>query len=331
MRRFALLACAVVLAAACGGSAHAGSAGKTVTDNAIPPPAPNVRALPPAQPSGSTTALATPYYERCGASLGRAYQRAKGPGTVTTFKLRSPDTSQTVRQVWVYRPGGVRDDAKLPIVYYLHGYPGNGAGPWTKQDNAGLLDRYFAGGARPFVVVTMDGTGTKHPDSEWGDSVDGADRVESFILDRVIPRVEGAHRRDACHRAIAGFSMGGYGAMNLAQRHPDVFGQVAAIAGYFKIDDPDHVFARNPAVERANSPDQQVQRMRGLRIFLLDGGQENLQLVKGESDRLAGLLIDGRITVVLDYAPGEHTMDYAFAQAPAVIAFLQTGWAPRPV
>jgi len=33
------------------------------------------------------------------------------------------------------------------------------------------------------------------------------------------PAVEGAHRRDACHRAIFGFSMGGYGAMNLAQRH----------------------------------------------------------------------------------------------------------------
>lgn len=198
--------------------------------------------------------------------------RARGPGSVTVEKLRSPDGSQAVREVWIYRPGGVRDDARLPVVYVLHGYPGQAAGLWTRGDTARRLDAIFASGMRPFVVVTMDGEGRKHKDSEWADSVDGADRLESFILDRVIPSVEGDRRRDACHRAVAGFSMGGYGAVNLAQRHPDVYGQAVSIAGYFRIDDTDGVFANDPAVERANAPDQQVARMHGLRLFLLEAG-----------------------------------------------------------
>ena len=70
----------------------------------------------------------------------------------------------------------------------------------------------------------------------------------------VISAVEGAHRRDRRNRIIAGFSMGGYGAANLALRHPTVFGAVASFAGYFHIDDPDSVFGGDPRVESANDP-----------------------------------------------------------------------------
>lgn len=328
----AWLAAMAVAVGACGGSAQPGRPGVRTVTNSSTPPAVAQGPLAPAQPTGSDAALKTPYYRRCAAPLAHPPRwHAKPPGSVTVTKLRSPDTSQTLRRVWVYRPGGIRDDARLPVVYYLHGYPGSGAGLWTNRDTARRFDALFAAGARPFVVVSMDGDGTKHRDSEWADSVDGADRVESFVLQRVIPFVEGAHRRDACHRAVVGFSMGGYGAANLAQRHPDVFGQAVSIAGYFKVDDPDHVFGGDAAVERANSPDRQVARMGGLRVFLLDGGQENLQLVRGEANRLAGLLITNRITVVLEYAPGQHTSDYAFAQLPDVNAFLESGWRPRPV
>jgi S-formylglutathione hydrolase FrmB len=36
--------------------------------------------------------------------------------------------------------------------------------------------------------------------------------------------------------------MGGYGATNLALRHPDLFGQLVSVAGYHHVDDPDGVF-----------------------------------------------------------------------------------------
>ena len=46
------------------------------------------------------------------------------------------------------------------------------------------------------------------------------------MTDAAILAVEGTHMRDAAHRAIAGFSMGGYGVMNIAMQNRGVFGQV---------------------------------------------------------------------------------------------------------
>ena len=65
---------------------------------------------------------------------------------------------------------------------------------------------------------------------------------------------------------------------------------------------------------------------KGLRVFLLEAGQENEQLVKGEADRMAKLLIAEKIPVQLSYAPGTHSGEYAIAQEPAVSAFLQTAY-----
>jgi S-formylglutathione hydrolase FrmB len=294
--------------------------------------APRVAITPtPAKPTGSGAALTQPYSQRCERSLHAPLRaRPTRPGSVREIQLRSPDSSHGLRAVWIYRPGGVADTARLPVLYLLHGDPGGPSTLWTQGGGSRLLDSQFRAGDPPYVVVTLDGNGVKHSDSEWADSIDGADKIETFLLSVVIPAVEGSHRRDACHRAIAGFSMGGYGAMNLAQRHPDVFGQVASISGYFHIDDPDHVFGSNRAVQRANSPDQQIGRVRGLRIFLLDAGQAQLALVRGEAERFAHLLIAARIPVQLNFAPGSHNMQYALAQQPAVSAFLEDGWKPQP-
>lgn len=319
-RPFALISCGLALAfTGCGGGGR-GDLPRTTAEPATP-----------ATPTGSGTALSESYKRRCAASLSHDPPlHAHGHGSLRKLSLRSPDSSQTVRTIYIYRPGGIADTAKLPVLYLLHGLPGSASDLWTQFDGKKLLDAEFAHGATPYEVVTLDGHGAKHRDTEWADSADGADEVESFVLDVAIPAVEGSRGRDACHRAIAGFSMGGFGAMNLAQRHPDVFGQVAAIAGYFHLDDPDSVFGNSLAVQKANSPDQQVARMRGLRVFLLDAGQENVPLVKGETDRLAKLLVSEKIPVRLDYAPGVHSGDYAIAQEPEISAFLEAGWRPEP-
>jgi S-formylglutathione hydrolase FrmB len=251
--------------------------------------------------------------------------RPTRPGTVTVLHLRSPDRSAGLRDVLVYRPA-VADSARLPVLYLLHGLPGNPRQLLAQSGLVSALDRRFSRRGEPFVVAVPDGNGVHHSDTEWADSVDGYDRVETFVTKVVIPAVEGQHPRDVCHRAIGGFSMGGYGAMNLALRHPDLFGQVVSIAGYFRIDDPSGVFGGNAGVERANSPDQNVARGRGLRIYLLDAEQENLGLVKGEALRFARLLIAASVPVELRFAPGTHVPSYAATQRPEVLDFLEGGW-----
>jgi S-formylglutathione hydrolase FrmB len=51
------------------------------------------------------------------------------------------------------------------------------------------------------------------------DAADGSDRVEDRLLREVIPAVEGAIAATP-HRAIGGFSMGGFGSINLALPPP---------------------------------------------------------------------------------------------------------------
>jgi len=248
---------------------------------------------------------------------------APGPGHVEVLRLASPGQNG-LKDVWVYRPD-VPDSSSLPVVYFLHGVPGGAADVF----NAGLaqaLDREIAAGAKPFVVASPDGNGSSHDDTEWANAADGTDQIESFVVDVVIPAVEGDHPRDQAHRAITGFSMGGYGAVNIALRNRDLFGQVASIAGYFHIDDPAGVFGRNGAVESANRPLDHVDRAVGLRILLVDGDHDNEPVVAGESQRFAAALAGVGVTAELDIVPGGHDWQLVSSQFPTLVRFLNAGW-----
>jgi len=232
-------------------------------------------------------------------------------GRIEVMSVRSADRDVTVRDVWVYRPA-VPDSATLPVVYFLHGVPGTAADVFS-SGTAEALDRMFSSGMQPFVLAAPTGTGTFHADTEWADSEDGADRLETYIVDEVISAVEGAHRRDRRNRIIAGFSMGGYGAANLALRHPALFGAVASFAGYFHIDDPDSVFGGDRRVESANDPELLIKTVRDVRFWLAEGTSDTEPAVRGEALRfaaLAGSLVGPHDLVV---APGAH--DYAFVVA----------------
>ena len=246
-----------------------------------------------------------------------------GPGLVEVLHLAAPGQSG-LRDVWVYRPD-VPDSSSLPVVYFLHGVPGSAADVF----NAGLapvLDREIAAGAAPFVVAAPDGNGTRHDDTEWANAADGSDQIESFVTKVVIPTVEGDHPRDQAQRAIAGFSMGGYGAMNIALRHRDLFGQVAAIAGYFHIDDPAHMFGRDAAVESANRPFDHVDRAAGLRILLIDGDHDTEPVVAGETQRFASALAGKGVAAEVDIVPGGHNWRMVASQFPTLVRFVERGW-----
>ncbi|MEN3358882.1 MAG: hypothetical protein V7637_2864 [Mycobacteriales bacterium] len=248
-------------------------------------------------------------------------------GGLRVLRLPSPGSGR-LREVWVYRPPGVPESARLPVLYLLHGYPGDPGSFFDALAIGPMLATFVGAGGPPFVVVLPEGDGDTHTDSEWADSVDGTDRIETFVTSVVIPAVEGQNRRDAAHRAVAGFSMGGYGAMNLALRHRDLFGQVASLAGYFSIDDPDGVFGGRPAVVAANSPDRDLQAAHGLRILLSDGTDDDESVTRGETQRFAGLLGASGIPATTQLVPGaRHDANYVRQELPAVAAFLAAGWA----
>jgi S-formylglutathione hydrolase FrmB len=231
--------------------------------------------------------------------------------------------------VYVWRPD-VPETRRLPVLYFLHGVPSD---PKTIVEYEGLakqVQTYVAHGGTPFVLAVPDGNGSHHDDTEWADAADGSDRVEDRLMDEVIPAVEGAHRRDAGHRAIGGFSMGGYGSMNLALRHPEVFGSVASISGYFDVDDPSHMFDDRADVIAANRPDQHLTAARQVRIFLAAAADETNPVVKDEPQRFKKLLDDAGVPATLEVRPGGHDWDYVRSVLPDAFAFLARAWAKSP-
>jgi enterochelin esterase family protein len=144
------------------------------------------------------------------------------------------------RELYVYLPPGYEDsDRRYPTAYLLHAYgttPAEEVTPPTdglrwRPPLEDVLDPVFGRiGAAPMIVVLPDGN-SRYGCGQWVDSpVTG--NFEQYVLDDVIPYVDGAYRTipAARSRGVFGFSSGGFGSWNLASRNPDVFGATAVLS-----------------------------------------------------------------------------------------------------
>ncbi|MPZ16974.1 MAG: hypothetical protein GEV06_03510 [Luteitalea sp.] len=116
---------------------------------------------------------------------------------------------------------------RYPVLYLLHG--------GARQDHAAFTERpWFSDQAsRDIIIVTPNGD-----DSWYVNSVaDPKARYEDFIVRDLIQYVDTHYRTIASRRgrAIAGISMGGWGAMMLGLKHHELFGAVGAFSAPFGI------------------------------------------------------------------------------------------------
>jgi S-formylglutathione hydrolase FrmB len=86
------------------------------------------------------------------------------------------------------------------------------------------------GKSAPFIVVVVNGSGPFGGSFYANSPSTGMWR--DYVTREVVPLVDAKFRTiaDRGHRMIAGFSMGGFGALDLAFREPEEFGAVWAIA-----------------------------------------------------------------------------------------------------
>ena len=141
------------------------------------------------------------------------------------------------RPLLVYVPPG-RDGAgaRLPAVYFLHGFTGS-ARHWVnvtpfQPSVPDRLDSLVATGALPPVLgVFVDGW-TALGGSQWVNS-DAVGRYRDYLARDVVSFVDARFptisRPGA--RAVVGKSSGGYGALVMGAHHADVFGHVASHSG----------------------------------------------------------------------------------------------------
>ncbi|HEV7208486.1 MAG TPA: alpha/beta hydrolase-fold protein, partial [Mycobacteriales bacterium] len=116
--------------------------------------------------------------------------------------------------------------------------------------------------------------------------------------------VEQGHPRPSSLRTLAGFSMGGYGAADIALHHPQVFGSVVCLEGYFHVDDPSHVLGRTTTALAAHTPTAELAALGNRPMFLADYANDTEPVVAGESQRMASLLAQRKAIYQLVTVPG---------------------------
>jgi S-formylglutathione hydrolase FrmB len=143
-----------------------------------------------------------------------------------TFRSESLSTSS---QYMAILPDPLEPGRRYPVLYLLHGADGSHRTYTMRTSVTQEMQKHS------FMVVMPDGG----KDGWYLDS----DRIphhcyESLIIKDVIPDVDRRFPTLASRsgRGIAGFSMGGHGALSLAAKHPELFMAASSISGTLRLE-----------------------------------------------------------------------------------------------
>jgi enterochelin esterase-like enzyme len=182
----------------------------------------------------------------------------------------------------IYLPASYEQapDRTYPVVYLLHG-DGGRVSDWVAFGLQGKMDQAIAGGAPEMIVVMADGSGHSGDLTDWANRWDGADPVEDQVID-LVSFVDQSYRTipDRSTRFIGGLSSGGFGALNIALHHQELFSTAMSFSGFIAANDPEAdpgVFGEDQAVIQRNSPAALVTSQAGAGdiYYVLSAGQND--------------------------------------------------------
>ena len=219
---------------------------------------------------------------------------------------------------------------RYPVVYLLHGYTDDESG-WIQFGEVNLAaDRAIAAREIPPMIIVMPDGGV----AWYIDDAGGKVRYEEMFVREFIPHVDATYRTrpDREFRGVAGLSMGGWGTLVYALRHPDLFAAAAAFsAGIWREEDftgmeqkmfdrllgpvfgaglagkdrlTAHFRAHNPLDLAATLPEESLKKVR----YYLDCGDDDF-LIAGNM-ALHQVLINRKIPHEFRVRDGGHSWPY---------------------
>jgi S-formylglutathione hydrolase FrmB len=227
---------------------------------------------------------------------------------------------------------------RYPTLYFLHG---------LFEDERSWIDR---GGKQIWESLTEQGTLTKFivilPDggrSFYVNSQDHRERYEDFLIQELVAEIDRRYRTlpVARERGVSGTSMGGYGALHLAMRYPEVFGSAsahsAALLPKFPTPLPTEgrwgFYARvlqepfgsplNESYWEANNPltlAGHPERFPHLALYFDCGDHDRYGFEEG-AERLDHILAEKGFTHEYALRPGGHGWDYLHQYLPFSLEF----------
>jgi S-formylglutathione hydrolase FrmB len=214
-------------------------------------------------------------------------------------------------------------NGRYPVVYALHGLFESHAFWQRRGLSAALAALRESGDVPEFLVVAVDGDNSFFVNGPAG-------RYEDLLTRDLPAHVESAYRvvpgREA--RALLGVSMGGYAALRLALKRPELFGAVASHsamlleavptaeqgAGRWHVAAFQRAFGSpiDAALWTEASPFTWAERADPARVpaLYLDCGAEDRYGLAAGHRVLHGVLLRREVSHTLDLAPGDHGYDF---------------------
>lgn len=213
---------------------------------------------------------------------------------------------------------------RYPVLYLLHGLKGTYDNWETRTNLTSYAEKY------KFITVMPDVGDSWYVDS----ATVPQDRYETFIIEDLVPEVERSWRvlRAPHRRAIAGLSMGGFGALKFALRYPGMFAFAGSISG--ALDAPGDLatvrpdFAKN-LTDVFGPADSETRKMND--IYLLARGAKPssslyLYLDCGNADwalpsnrEFVAILSEKKFAYEYHEMPGMHSWEYWDRRLPELL------------
>ena len=149
------------------------------------------------------------------------------PPGLETVEYYSPSVDRRMKFDIVLPEGYYQSDARYPVLYLLHGYMQNYT-VWGRN----LAAAFYARELNELIVVLPDAGNSWF--INYAASFDGqTNNWEDHIVKDVIGYVDKSYRTEASRegRAIAGLSMGGFGAYSMGLRHSELFVSIGSTSG----------------------------------------------------------------------------------------------------
>jgi enterochelin esterase-like enzyme len=115
-----------------------------------------------------------------------------------------------------------------PVVYLLHGL-GDDETSWLEY---GQISQYADKSVETDEVVPMIFIMPEAFRTYYVNDYKGSFLYQDMFINELVPYIDSLFRTkaDSQHRALMGYSMGGFGALNLYLKHPDVFGTTVPLS-----------------------------------------------------------------------------------------------------
>lgn len=308
------------------------------------------------------------------------------PATPKPERAKSQVLSETLhsdalgvdKDLKIYLPAGYdpADARRYPVFYYLHGLGGD-ENNWV---NGAKLDQAADALALEAIVVMPDGDNNFYLDSPLDTKFEAclkdgegmfqprqpraktcvkASKYETYMTKDLIGFVDGKFKTIPTRegRGLAGMSMGGYGALILAMRHPQLFSAAASHSGlitplykgpypYEKGKVQLHtsiqslqdtykflgnlgpwvlgVFGNDLARWREHDPTLLLQKLApGTLHLYFDCGTEDEFLFHHSTQYIHDLLLERGLQHEYFLGPGHHSFDFWKERLPLSLAFLR--------